>query len=242
MDGFMFLPAGDCALTVEFAKEISEQASQRVRALAQALKEAPIPGVAEWVPTYRSLLVCYDPEIISLRRLTMKLRRLMAREGPAGETKKRVFTIPVCYGGSYGEDLPFVASHAGLSPEKVVAIHSLVDYRIFMLGFLPGFPYLGGLDPRIHTPRLSTPRTRIPPGAVGIGGGQTGIYPMASPGGWQLIGATPLRLYDPKREKPILYEAGDYLRFVPIDEGEFELIRGQVEAGTYEVRVREEQP
>ena len=124
-----------------------------------------------------------------------------------------------------------------MSTEEVIAIHSGHDYLIDMLGFLPGFAYLGGLDERLHTPRLATPRTRIEPGAVGIGGAQTGIYPLASPGGWRIIGRTPVRPYDPDREPPILYAAGDYLRFVPITPQEFSLIETQVEAGTYECEI-----
>lgn len=237
MDGCAFLPVGDCALTVEFTNEISEETNGKVRAFSQALKEARLPGVTEWVPAYRSVLVCYDPGVISFRRLTGKLRRLTDGLGQAAGTAKHVWEIPVCYGGTYGEDIGFVASNAGLSPEEVIAIHSGVDYRIFMLGFLPGFPYLGGLDKRIHTPRLKTPRTKILPGSVGIGGEQTGIYPLPSPGGWQLIGTTPVKLYDPQRENPIPYEAGDFLRFVPIDKARFEEIRAQVASGVYQLRV-----
>ena len=240
MDGCVFLPVGDCALTVEFTNEISEETNGKVRALSQELKEAKIPGVTEWVPTYRSVLVCYDPALVSFRRLTGKLRRLPNNLGQAAKASKRVWEIPVCYGGNFGEDIGFVASNAGLSPEEVIAIHSGVDYRIYMLGFLPGFPYLGGLDKRIHTPRLKTPRTKILPGSVGIGGEQTGIYPMPSPGGWQLIGMTPVKLYDPLREQPILYETGDFLRFVPINEAQFEEIRNQVASAAYQIKVIKE--
>ena len=133
-----------------------------------------------------------------------------------------VVEIPVFYGGSYGEDLKDVAAHAGLTEEEVIKLHSSVDYNIYMLGFLPGFPYLGGLDPKLFTPRLDNPRTKIPEGSVGIGGEQTGIYPLESPGGWRLIGRTPLKLYDPDREQPFLYQAGDYIRFVPITAEEYE--------------------
>lgn len=240
MDGYTFLPVGDCALMVEFGREISEEVNARVRSLASALKSNAIPGVLEWVPTYRSLLVCYDPAKISCRRLMASLRRLLNRAGQAAQAGLRIWQIPVCYGGEYGEDIEYVASHAGITPEEVVKIHSGSVYRIYMLGFLPGFAYLGGLDKRIHTPRLKTPRTRIPPGSVGIGGEQTGIYPIASPGGWQLIGRTPVKLYDPRRELPILFEAGDYLRFVPIDKKRFEEIAAQVEAGTYKYRLAQE--
>jgi allophanate hydrolase subunit 2 len=139
----------------------------------------------------------------------------------------------------YGPDLENIAAHAQLTPEEVVALHTSRDYLIYMLGFLPGFCYLGGLDERIHTPRLSTPRLRIPAGSVGIGGSQTGIYPMDSPGGWQLMGMTPVKTYDPAREVPILLQAGEYIRFVRIDEDEFRRISQEVEAGTYQVAVRE---
>lgn len=124
--------------------------------------------------------------------------------------------------------------HAGLTEEEVIEIHSSKDYLIYMLGFLPGFSYLGGLDERIHTPRLANPRIRIPAGSVGIGGSQTGIYPLDSPGGWQLLGMTPVKTYDPEREDPILFEAGDYIRFVPVSEEEYKQIKEQVENGTYE--------
>ena len=140
----------------------------------------------------------------------------------------RIVEIPVCYGGAYGEDLPFVARHAGLSEQEVITLHSAQPYRIYMLGFLPGFPYLGGLDERLHTPRLATPRTKIPAGSVGIGGKQTGIYPMESPGGWQLIGRTPLTLFAPGESLP--YAAGDSIRFVPVDKAEFARIRKDEEA------------
>ncbi len=240
MDGTVFLPVGDCALTVEFGNEISEEINGKVRMLAMALKSAAIPGVLEWVPTYRSLLVCYDPSIISCRRLIFKLRRLQGRAGRDTHSGWRIWEVPVCYGGEYGEDLPYVAQNAGLTMEEVVNLHSNTAYRIYMLGFLPGFAYLGGLDKRIHTPRLKTPRTCIPPGSVGIGGEQTGIYPIASPGGWQLIGRTPLKPYDPKRSLPILFEAGDLLKFVPIGENRFLEISEQVKAGTYKYRLAQE--
>ena len=240
MDGYVFLPVGDCALTVEFGQEISEEINGRVQSLAMALKSAAIPGVLEWVPTYRSLLVCYDPVKISCRRLMIMLRRLIGKAGRVAQRGLRIWQVPVCYGGEFGEDLGFVAQNAGMTPEEVVSLHSNTEYRIYMLGFLPGFAYLGGLDKRIHTPRLTSPRTRIPPGSVGIGGEQTGIYPIASPGGWQLIGRTPVKPYDPRRALPILFEAGDFLRFVPIGEDRFREISAQVESGTYKYCLSQE--
>ena len=139
----------------------------------------------------------------------------------------------MCYDEEFALDMDTVATHAQLTPEEVIALHTGHDYLIDMLGFLPGFAYLGGLDERLHTPRLATPRTRLEAGSVGIGGAQTGVYPLPSPGGWQIIGRTPVRPYDPDRNPPILYAAGDYMRFVPISKSEYFAIDAQVQAGTY---------
>ena len=237
MAGFNITVAGDSAINLEFGNVISEKTNGLIRAAAQTLEADPINGVIEFVPTFCSLMVTYDPCVIGYdelcQRVQGKLRNLTATTGGI----HRVVKIPVCYGGDFGPDLADVAEHAGMSAEEVIAIHSGHDYLIDMLGFLPGFAYLGGLDERLHTPRLATPRTRIEPGAVGIGGAQTGIYPLASPGGWRIIGRTPVRPYDPDRESPILYAAGDYLRFVPITPQEFSLIETQVESGTYECEI-----
>ena len=237
MAGFNITVAGDSAINLEFGNVISEKTNGIIRAAAQTLEADPIDGVIELVPTFCSLMVVYNPCVVGYDELTNqvrgKLRGLVATTGGI----HRVVKIPVCYGGDFGPDLPDVAEHAGMSADEVIAIHSGHDYLIDMLGFLPGFAYLGGLDERLHTPRLATPRTRIEPGAVGIGGAQTGIYPLASPGGWRIIGRTPVRPYDPDREPPILYAAGDYLRFVPITPQEFSLIETQVEAGTYECEI-----
>ena len=157
-----------------------------------------------------------------------------------GAEKRRIFEIPVVYGGEYGPDLAAIAQHAGLSEAEVINIHSSQDYLIYMLGFLPGFCYLGGLDERIHTPRLANPRLKIRAGSVGIGGSQTGIYPLDSPGGWQLMGMTPVKTYDPDREVPILVEAGNYIRFVPVDEAEYLRIQELVDSGDYQCVIHEE--
>lgn len=224
----IFLPAGDCSLVVEFGSEIHPEINARVSALAENLARRPVRGVIECVPTFRSLLVHYDPCRLRYDALVRRLRRRLENLGQAVKTS-RTFVIPVLYNG---EDLDFVAAHAKMSKEEVVQRHSAPEYLIYMLGFLPGFAYLGGLDPAIATPRLTDPRTKIPAGAVGIGGEQTGVYPLDSPGGWQLIGSTPVRPYDPNRARPILYSAGDYIKFKPVSESEYtDLERRQTAGG-----------
>ena len=184
----------------------------------------------ELVPAYCSLTVQYDSSLTSHTQLTAALTELCRHlDGPAAAAGTLV-ELPVLYGGFCGQDLDFVAQNAGLSPEQVIQIHSQTDYLIYMLGFTPGFPYLGGMDGRIAAPRLQTPRVRIPAGSVGIAGEQTGVYPIASPGGWQIIGRTPLRLFDPQREQPFLLSAGQRVRFVPIDEAEYRRLGGSDEA------------
>ena len=237
MAGFNITVAGDSAINLEFGNVISEKTNGLIRAAAQTLEADPINGVIEFVPTFCSLMVVYDPCVVGYDELTNqvrgKLRGLVATTGGI----HRVVKIPVCYGGDFGPDLSDVAEHAGMSAKEVIAIHSGHDYLIDMLGFLPGFAYLGGLDPRLHTPRLSVPRTEIPAGSVGIGGAQTGIYPLASPGGWQIIGRSPVRPYDPERAQPILYRAGEYLRFQPITQKQYDAIEAQIAAGGYECDV-----
>ena len=221
-------PVGVSGVLAVLGDSISEQTGAQVAALREAIAAAHISGVEETIPAYASLLVKYDPFLTDYAALCEALRRLEKTFSASTVQSGRIVEIPVCYGGAYGEDLPFVAQHAGLSEQEVIALHTARPYRIYMLGFLPGFPYLGGLDERLHTPRLPTPRTKIPAGSVGIGGKQTGIYPMESPGGWQLIGRTPLTLFAPG--EPLPYAAGDRIRFIPIDENEFERIRRDEEA------------
>ena len=221
MEEVRFLTCGDCAVTVAFAQEIREDTNRKIRYLAKKLQNAGIHGLQETVPTYCSLTVYYEPLVLSRRKLEHQILHFLAAYQPDTAEKKRIFQIPVCYEGEFAPDMEDVCRLTGLSREQVIALHSSVDYLIYMLGFLPGFPYLGGMDPRLEVPRLDSPRTRIPAGAVGIGGKQTGVYPLASPGGWRLIGRTPAVIYDPNREKPIVYEAGDYIRFCPISTEEY---------------------
>lgn len=213
--------AGDSAVNLVVSSEISCQTSADVARLAAAVRSQQVPGVTDIVPTYCSVMVCYDPLTLTSDELEQNLLHLSQSEGAANESTSKLVEIPVAYGGVLGPDLNDVATHAGISPDEVIRIHSSVDYPVAMLGFLPGFPYLSGLDARIHTPRLDTPRTAIPRGSVGIGGQQTGIYPLESPGGWRLIGRTPLLLFDAGGAREIPYAAGDMIRFVPISEAEF---------------------
>ena len=236
MENVRFLLTGDSALSVEFGNEISEAMSRNIRAYKTLLEKAGIPGIVETVPTYRSLMVYYDPLVIRYGPLREKLEQLLSEMGEAEIAPGPVLEIPVLYGGEMGPDLPFVAENAGLSEEEVVRIHSSAEYLIYMLGFTPGFAYLGGMDERIAAPRLRQPRVRIPAGSVGIAGTQTGVYPIDSPGGWQLIGRTPVKMYDPDRGKPILPEAGQYIRFSPVTQEEYDAILREVEAGTYTVK------
>lgn len=239
MPDIRILTAGDSALLIEFGKEINPETNRKITALVQLMREQHIEGIVDVIPAFCSLLINYDPRVLSYEELKERMEHLLKMETKTEATRKRIFEIPVCYGGEYGPDIENIAEHAGLSVEEVIKIHSSKDYLIYMLGFLPGFTYLGGLDERIHTPRLASPRLKIRAGSVGIGGSQTGIYPLDSPGGWQLMGMTPVRTYDPERQTPILVEAGDYIRFIPIDEEEFLRIQKLVNKGEYQCVIHE---
>lgn len=231
---------GDSAVLMEFGQKITEECNDQVQDMVQKIERGNLQGIRDLIPAFCTLMVCYDPSVWTTDALIDQLKALQQVTAQAKKCRKRIVEIPVCYGGYFGPDLQYVADHAGMTKEEVIAVHSRTPYRIYMLGFLPGFPYLGGLDERLVTPRLAIPRTRIPAGSVGIGGSQTGIYPMASPGGWQLIGRTPLDIYDAKREEPFLYEAGDEIQFVPIDSDTYYEIRHQILRGTWKLTVRED--
>lgn len=221
---FTVCPVGDTGLLVSFEQRIAQSIGAAAAALNTRVAAAAIPGVVETVPAFASLLIFYDPlvtEYDAVADAVQKLAQAPGSDTAAGEG--RLVEIPVCYGGTFGPDLPFVAEHAGLTEKEVIELHAGREYRIYMLGFLPGFPYLGGLDERLFTPRLASPRTAIPAGSVGIGGEQTGVYPIASPGGWQLIGRTPLKLFDPAAGA-LPYAAGDRIRFKPITREAFDAI------------------
>jgi KipI family sensor histidine kinase inhibitor len=231
-----YLLAGDQGLAVEFGDAIDPATNRRVHDLCLALDAARVPGILDLVPTYRSLLITYDPLVIGTAALEEAIEQVERGLSAAPAPSPRVLLVPTAYGGDFGPDLPFVASHNGLTEDEVVRIHAGTDYLVYMMGFSSGFPYLGGMSKRIATPRLTTPRTAIPAGSVGIAQTQTGIYPVQSPGGWQLIGRTPVVLFDERRQPPVLVEAGDYIRFVPISPREYEEVAAAIAAGTWKAQ------
>lgn len=216
-----FRTAGDRGLLVEYGDAIDPVINHKVRAMAIALGKEPPEGVLEVIPTYRSLLILYDPLLTTSSRLEKDLLALEERLPEIQIPPPEMVEIPVCYGGEYGPDLESVAQSHGLSSEEVIRIHSEPTYQVYMIGFTPGFPFLGRLPEVLHTPRHKTPRTRVPAGSVGIANDQTGIYPIESPGGWQLIGRTPLKIFDPQRPNPFLLKAGDLVKFKPITPDEY---------------------
>jgi KipI family sensor histidine kinase inhibitor len=224
------LPSGDSALVVEFGDHIDADLNRRVLALDATLAQDQIPGIVETVPTYRSLLVHYDPTLTGFYELGAKLMPLATREGLPSR-KGRRWRVPVVYGGEFGIDIEAVAERAKLTPQEVIARHSAGDYRVYMLGFLPGYTYLGGLDPRLATPRRHDPRLETPSGTVAIGGVQTGIQCITAPSGWNLLGRTPVRTYHPHREPIFLIEPGDYVTFFPVPEREWQALDRAAEAG-----------
>ncbi len=226
-------------MVIEFGSEIDPEINALVHRTSAAIERAQLDGVIELVPTYRSLMLHYDPSLAQPDTLQQAILALDLEEG-SEYGNQRVVEIPTLYGGEYGPDIGFVAENSGMSEPEVIRIHSGADYLVYAMGFSPGFPYLGGLDPRLDTPRLTTPRTLIPGGSVGIAETQTGAYPVASPGGWQLIGRTPLKLFDPESDPPTVINAGDRVRFVTLaDEEAYLEIERRVRDGSYSVVTRQ---
>jgi KipI family sensor histidine kinase inhibitor len=228
---FRFEAYGEGALIVLLGEGIDEANYRRLSAFAERVLASPPPGFQELVPAYDSCLVIFDPLAAAPAAIEAYLRGLADGPGPLAEAgPASVVELPVAYGGDYGPDLAEAAAGAGLSEGEYIALHAGRDYLVYMLGFSPGFPYLGGLDPRLARPRLKSPRARVPAGSVGIADAQTGVYPLASPGGWNIIGRTPLALFDPGRERPALLEAGAYLRFIPITPERFAALQAEARA------------
>ncbi len=219
--------AGDRGLLVEYGDGISPEINHKVRSMAVVVEQSRLNGVIEIIPTYRSLLIVYEPSETDPVTLEAALLDLETRLSEIKIPPPRTVKIPVCYGGDFGPDIQTVAQEHDLSEADVVRLHTEPDYLIYMIGFTPGFPFLGGLPENLHTPRLSTPRTHVPAGSVGIANAQTGMYPIASPGGWQLIGRTPLTLFAPRRDNPFLYQTGDIIRFKPISHAEYDHIHAK---------------
>jgi inhibitor of KinA len=228
-------PLGDNALMVELGDVIDESTHQRVQKVWRALAAEPLPGVTELVPAYTTVTAFYDP-LLAVRAgapatgivewLGTKLRERIKDPPKTEKLKGRTVEIPVCYDAEFGPDLGLVAKQAKLSVEEVIKRHAKPEYLVYLVGFAPGFPYLGGLPKELETPRHAKPRMIVPPGSVGIGGQQTGIYPAATPGGWNLIGRTPVKLFLPAENPPVLLRAGDRVKFKPITREEFAKLGG----------------
>lgn len=233
---YQLLPVGEAALMVEFGKGINPETNKKVKALADYLDKRPLPGMLEYVSAYSSVTVFFNPalvkqfqkeqlhlqpKLLAYQVLADLLKEVLSKLDNGVVSKPRTVEIPVCYGGEFGPDLAYVAEHNNITMEEVIEIHSQGQYLVYMIGFAPGFPYLGGMSEKIATPRRPSPRLEIPAGSVGIAGMQTGVYPITTPGGWQLIGRTPLSLFRPQDECPSLLQAGDLIRFRPIPLAEY---------------------
>ncbi|MCI5643238.1 MAG: 5-oxoprolinase subunit PxpB [Peptoniphilus sp.] len=236
-DKIKFLTAGDSAIVMEFGNTIEKEINAKISAVVENLKEKKIDGILDILPTYRSILINYDPVKISYSEMVEILKGLNKSNKDNKSDEVRLIEIPTLYGKEYGPDIEFVAENANLSVDEVIKIHSGRDYLVYMMGFMPGFTYLGGLDERIATPRLKSPRLKIEPGSVGIAANQTGMYPLESPGGWQLIGRTPLKLYDDTKEPPVFIQAGDYIRYIPITKEEYDKIEEEVKNDSYKISI-----
>lgn len=228
---------GDRGLRIQLGETISKETNEKIRSFTALLEKEKIDGITEWIPTYTAISIFYDPTVISFERLRDYMYSLHEKLSYVKIPPAEVITIPVCYGGEYGPDLPTVAAHNQLTEEEVIQIHTGKNYLIYMMGFSPGFPYLGGMSEKIATPRLASPRGKTPAGSVGIAGMQTGIYPSDSPGGWQIIGRTPVKLYHPNSDSPILLRVGNYVRFTSISEKEYQQLTEKITQGNYQPEI-----
>ena len=220
-----FQLASDHSLLISFGEEISEGYHPAVYRLTQRLLKRPPDFILNIQPAYRSVLIAFDPLRAAAQEVETAVRALLSETAADPPSVPRRIEIPVCYDETFGPDLPEVAALNGLSRQQVIDIHSAGEYYVSFIGFTPGFPYLAGLSPRIGAPRRPTPRTRVPAGSVAIGGNQTGIYPISSPGGWRIIGRTPLALFVPESASPALLALGDEVRFKRISRGEFDRLQ-----------------
>jgi KipI family sensor histidine kinase inhibitor len=219
-------------LVVEFGDTVDRALSDRVLRLAARLRAARPTGVTETVPTFRSLMIHYDPTLTSAAEIVRAVEAVQGREA-APEREARLWRVPACYDAPHAPDLEDVARRVGLSPSEIVSLHAETRYHVYMIGFLPGYPYMGDLPEPLRLPRRADPRIRVPPGSVAIATSMTAVYTMESPGGWHLIGATPVRFFDPGRTPPALLAPGDAVAFEPIGVREYEAIRASVETSGY---------
>lgn len=235
MDAIRMLNAGEQGLVVEFGQTVDKDINFKVHRLTRLIRQELAADIIEVVPTYRSLLIYFNPLSLDRQVLQEKIAALAIKANAMEDSREeaRVIYIPVCYGGEFGPDLAFVAGHNGLTEDEVIQIHTSQPYLVYMLGFTPGYAYLGGMSEKIATPRLEKPRTKVPEGSVGIGGSQTAFYTIESPGGWQLIGRTPIKAFDFRLPQPFLFEAGDYLHFQAVDRTEYEAVAAEISAGRY---------
>jgi inhibitor of KinA len=239
-----FLAAGDTALVAEFGDTIDRALSDRVLQLAARVRAAGVAGVVEMVPTYRSLMVHYDPLATGHEELSAQLAALL-EAGGAAAASARLWRVPACYEAAYAPDLQDVAQRTGLAPDEVVRLHSQTLFHVYMIGFVPGYPYMGDLPAALVLPRRADPRVRVPPGSIAIASTMTAVYPIESPGGWHLIGATPVRLFDAARVtasgdgRPALFSPGDKVRFEPVAAAHFEEIRRASDASDYVLQSEE---
>jgi len=233
-------PFSDSAILIEFGKEANKDTHQHIQQLTRYLDQHSFLGFIEYIPAFTNVVVFYDPLVIyenyqnSLQKVSpykivsALLAEIMEKLNGDGEYNPRIVEIPVCYGGEFGPDLELVASINKLTPEEVITIHTSGEYLVHMIGFAPGFPFLGGMSKKIAAPRQPSPRPLIPPGSVGIAGVQTGVYPIGTPGGWNLIGRTPVDLFLPKENPPSLLQAGDMVKFRPISQEEYNGWKGGI--------------
>ena len=235
IDGVKLLVAGEQGLVVDFGCEISVEINGLVQQLAKSLANLQLVGVTEIVPTYRSVIIYFDPILVTRAEMGSIIKECLDHIGTRKVEKspRNIIRIPVCYGGVFGPDMDFVVRRTGLSQEEIVKIHTAKPYLIYMLGFTPGFPYLGDLPTSLTVPRLAKLRSKIPQGSVGIAGSQTGLYTVQSTGGWRVIGRTPIKAFTPEKPNPFLWAAGDYIQLESVTVDDFFAIYREVEAGTY---------
>ena len=230
-----FLPAGDTALVVEFGDVVDRAVSDQVIALADAIEAKAIPGIVELVPTFRSLMIHYDPLRVDAADLKAAVEPLLGGKGAVSH-RARLFTLPVAYGSDFGPDLAEVAERTGHSQDDVVRLHTAVTYHVYTLGFLPGYPYMGDGPEELSLPRRESPRLRVPMGSVCIAFRQAGVYSLESPGGWHLLGRTPVRLFDTRRENAVLLAPGDKIRFEPVSHDSYASLAEAAAAGHLDIR------